>query len=468
MFENNRKEKWFFLTLLFIIAVVAMLIFWGLHAQAENTKKPFINIQEVTTPKGFTVWLVEDHTLPITAVKFMFKDSGTLLDTHDKQGLVRMLSNTMDEGAGGFDSQSFQKALSDHSITLSFDATRDDFGGNLVALSRHKNKAFELMSLALTSPRFDEEPVGRMRDANIARIQSSMSEPEWVAARILNDRAFDGHPYAQNSGGTISSLKSITRDDLKTLKDKALSRDSLLIAAAGDVTAQEISVAIDKIFGHLPENRAKNSFSSISIQNQSKIFWYEKDIPQTYIEGLVPAFDDKDPDYYALQILNYIYGGAGFGSRLMENAREERGLTYGVYSGLMDLNHTDALSISTSTKNESVSDMLSIIKDEMMKLQTVLVGDKELDDAKSYIIGSMPLALKSTGDLADIALSLQSKEKPLDYLDDYAEKINSVTKQDIQRVAKRVLKPENLMIVLVGKPENINNLEKIESLPNVE
>ena len=186
------------------------------------------------------------------------------------------------------------------------------------------------------------------------------------------------------------------------------------------------------------------------------------------IEVMLPAFDRKDKDYYALQIMNYIYGGAGFGSRLMETAREQRGLTYGIYSSTQDYRHTDTINISTSTKNESATEMLSIIRNEMLKMQSEKIVEKTLSDAKSYIIGSMPLALSSTANIADMVLGLREDDLPIDYLDHVADYMNAVTSDDIQRVAKRILNPEAMTIVLVGKPVNIDNVHVVKELPNVQ
>lgn len=468
MFENHRKEKWFFLAVLFVLAILAFIFFLSLNAQAQKNEKPFIKIQEIKTTGGLTIWHVEDQTLPIISLKFIFKDQGTSFDTKDKQGLARLLSNTMDEGAGEFDAQSFQKQLSDNSISLGFNAGRDHFGGDIKTLSRNKEKAFELLSIALKSPRFDEESIMRMRDANIARIKSSLSEPDWISARILNDQFFKNHPYAQNSGGTISGLQNITQDDLRNAFERTISKDNLLIASAGAITAHEISEAADKIFGTLPSETKKTKLESVTHSTEPRIYLFQKDIPQTIIDIGLPVFDHKDPDYYALEVLNYIFGGAGFGSRLMEMAREKNGLTYGIYSRLQDMEYGDMMSISTSTKNENVGQILSIISTEMQKLRTDKVSEEELSDAKSYITGSMPLSLKSTEDFTNIALSLQAEDKPIDYLDTYDDKINAVTVDDVLRAANRVLKPDGMVTILVGNPTNINNAQKIESIPNVE
>ncbi len=432
-------------------------------------KDKFLEIKDIKTPAGISVWFIEDHTLPIIAMQFMFKDSGAALDPTDRQGLARMLSNTMDEGAGDLDSQAFQQALSDQSINLSFSSDRDGFGGSLKTLTHNRAKAFDLLTLALTKPRFDAEAVGRMRDGNLMRIRSSMTEPDWMAARLLNSAAFEGHPYAQNSGGTLSSLAAIDSKALRAFHDRNLTRDRLVIAVTGDIKQADLIKAVDQVFGSLPAKAIDaKTIPETAVKNAGQIVLFEQDIPQTYIEILLPAFGRNDPDYYALQVLNYIFGGGGFGSRLMDEVREKRGLTYGIYSGLGDYFHTDTVSISTSTKNESVGDVLKITRAEMEKLRTTPVTDKELSDAKSYITGSMPLSLSSSGAIAGIMLGLQEKGLPVDYLDHYADNIRKVTAADLQRVANRVLKPETMLTVLVGKPENVKATRIVKELPDVE
>lgn len=466
MHDDKKPSKWIALTLLLLAVLIGFLLFYGLRAQAASER--FLPITEVKTASGLSVWLVEDHTLPVIAMQYLFLDSGTALDPDAKQGLVRMLSNTMDEGAGDLDSQAFQKALSDNSISLSFSAGRDGFGGQVKTLTRNKDLAFSLLEKAMTSPRFDQEPVNRMRDSNVVRVKSSMGEPDWMAARLINDRAFEGHPYAKNSGGTLSGLAAITPDDLRGFKKSYLSKDRLLIAIAGDITAEQVRTSLDKTFATLENKAPAASIKDASVKNSGKIFLYEQPIPQTMIEIILPAFGREDPDYYALQVMNYIFGGGGFGSRLMDEVREKRGLTYGIYSSLADYRHLDVVGISTSTKNESAAEVLKLIAEAMKSMQTTPVTEKELADAKSYITGSMPLALSSTDQIASIILNLRVDGVPIDYLDHYADKINAVTAADIQRVADRILKPENMVTVLVGKPENISNTIKVEKLPNVE
>ncbi|HPD82258.1 MAG TPA: pitrilysin family protein [Alphaproteobacteria bacterium] len=412
--------------------------------------------------------MVEDKSLPIIALKFSFKGAGSIHDGIEKQGLAQLLSNTMDEGAGDIKSQEFQKILSDNSITLNFSAGRDNFGGQLKTLSRHKDIAFNLLKLSLTQPRFDEEPLERMRQANLARIRSSMGDPDWITARLMNDKAFEGRPYALNSGGTLESLPKITAKDLQSHVTNWLTQDRLMIGVMGDINKDDLVKLLDDVFGSLPPKGSTDNLSSFEIQNTGKIYLYPQEIPQTIISLALPSIDVHDPDYYALQVMNYIFGAGGFGSRLMEEIREKRGLTYGIYSDTTNLDYTDFFTINTSTKNNSVKQVLDIIISETDTIKTQKVSQEDLSNSKSYLIGSLPMSLTSTDKISSILLSLQLNNRPINYLDTYATNINTVTNEDILRVAKRIFNPEKMISVLVGKPEHIENTIKIETLPNVQ
>ena len=448
-----------------IVWCVLFITLFTLPAQASEK---FLNLKEVTSPGGVKAWLVEDHSLPIISIQFAFRDSGSALDTLEKQGRTQLLSNTLDEGAGDLDSQTFQKTLDDNSITLKFSSSRDSFSGTVKTLSRTKEKAFELLKLALMQPRFDVDAVERMRQANLTRIRSSLSDPNWKAARIMNDVAYEGHPYALNSGGTLSSLKAVTPADLRDIAKSRLTRDKLFIAATGDITEEELVLMLVSIFEDLPASSSLPAVQESTIQNSGTITLYEQDIPQTIIQIKIPAFGRDDPDYYALRVMNYIFGGAGFGSYLMEEAREKRGLTYGIYSTVRDTRKIDDLTIGTSTKNESVTEMLDIIKAQMDRMKTETVSEDKLKKAKSYLTGSLPLSLTSTDKISGMVLSLLMQDLPIAYLDDYIENINAVTKEDIKRVAKRVLQTELMTVVLVGQPLEIETAIVITELPNVE
>lgn len=448
-----------------ILALSALLL-----AHPALARDKFLDIQEVKSPSGITAWLVEDHSIPVLSMDFAFRDAGSSRDPKDKQGLARMLSNTMDEGAGDLTSEMFQKELRDLSISLAFTTDRDSFGGGLKTLTTNRARAFELLQLALTSPRFDAEAVDRMRAANQARIKASLSDPEWMAARILNDVAYQGHPYALNSGGTLSSLGAIMPDDLRRYAKSELTKDRLHIAVAGDITAEELAGALDTIFSALPDKapQGESGVEDLTLKNEGQTVLFKQDIPQTIIEIMQPGISRKSPDYQTAQIMNFVLGSSGFGSRLMEEVREKRGLTYGIYSYLSNMDHFSGLAVSTSTANKNTKELLGLVKEEFEKIRSYPISEDELKNAKSYLIGSLPLSLTSTDKISALMLSIQMDDLGIDYLDKRAEQIEKTTVDDVFKISQKLLKPENFVTILVGNPENVTPTRVIDTLPNVQ
>jgi zinc protease len=435
-------------------------------SSSASAREKLLNIKEVTSPNGITAWLVEDHSVPVIAVEFAFRGAGTAYDPKGLQGLARMASNTMDEGAGSLDAQEFQKELRDLSLTLRFNAGRDQFGGSLKTLTKNKERGFELLNLALTKPRFDDEAIDRMRQSNQSRIRSSLSNPKWMAARILNDKVFEGHPYAMNSGGTLSSLDKVTAKELKAFHERAIGKNNLIVSVAGDITADELGAILDDVFGDLPTVDIKD-LEPTSVQNAGSVFVYEHDVPQSVIEIMQPGMSRSHPDYHTAQVMNFVLGSSGFGSRLTEEIREKRGLTYGIYSYLYELNAMQGLAVSTSTASENVPEMLGLIKAEFEKMASTPISDSELSDAQSYLVGSLPLSLTSTNKITALMLSLQSDGLPIDYLDQREAAIKAVSIDAISRVAKDLLKPDQMTMVLVGK-SGVEDAITVKDLPNVE
>lgn len=446
------------------LLMILMVLAFASNAHARDT---VLNIQEVKSPSGITAWLVEDHSVPVISVQFSFKGAGAKNDPANKQGLTRLASNTMDEGAGDIRSQDFQKQLRDHSISLFFNASRDNFGGSLKTLTRHKDKAFDLLRLALNEPRFDDAPVQRMRESNQSRLRRSMSQPNWLAARLMNDRAFEGHPYALNSGGTIATLNSITREDLARFTLQRLAQDNLRIAVAGDITADDLSRVLDEIFSTLPKTSELKRTPPLTLQNQGSVYFYAKDIPQSFIEIMQPAIGRKHANYQYAQIMNFVLGSSGFGSRLTEEIREKRGLTYGIYSSLTEMDAFAGLSTSTSTQGENTAEMLQLIHAEWNTMKDGIT-EEELQSAKSYLVGALPLSLTSTDQIAKTALSIYLDDLPRNYLAMRNNIIEQATLEDIQNVAENLLNPDQFVTVIVGRaPEGVDVIT-VEDIPNVE
>lgn len=438
-------------------------------AQPKADDDRVLNIQEITSSGGLKIWYVEDHSLPIITINFAFRGAGAINDPDGQIGLGQLVSNTLDEGAGARDAQTFQQALEDHAIDLSFANGRDHFTGKLKTLTKHKALAQDLLKDALTAPRFEEEALNRMKNANIMRIKSSLANTDWIASRIMNDTFFNNHVYARNSGGTISGLAKLSPDNLRDFVKNTFTKDRLIISIAGDVTTEQAKIMADTIFGTLPDNGTTQNFEKIVTDTMTIKKAFKTDSPQSSVQMIWPAFPKSDPDYYAFRVFNHLFGGGGFSSELMEEVREKRGLTYGIYSRPAHLDYVDYIAIESSTSPENIAPMTHAILDVINRFKTTFVDEIKLKEAKDYLVGSLPLKFSSTQSLSRTALALRLDNLPLWYLDESDDHINRVTADDIQRVANRIFQSlEPIATVIAGAVPEDQGFEIIDKIPGVE
>ncbi|MBO0332243.1 insulinase family protein [Sneathiella sp. CAU 1612] len=414
---------------------------------------------EVTSPGGIKAWLVEEPSIPIVSMNVAWR-GGASLDPADKAGLAYLVSSTMDEGAGELDSKAFQERLSDLAIQLGFDASKDSFSGSIKTLSENTDEAFRLFGTAITDPRFDEEPVERIRGQILSSLDRKLSDPDSLAGRAWFELAFGDHPYAQPSEGTMDTMAAITREDLAAFARTRIGRDNMLIGVVGDITAEELGPLLDKTFSDLPAKAEIAAIPQTAPLSEAAVKIIPQDIPQSVVVFGGQGVKRDDPDYYAAYVLNYILGGGSFQSRLTEEIREKRGLVYSVYSYLYPMKAAGLQMGGFGTSNSSVKEALDLVEAELLRIRENGVTEEELAAAKTYLNGSFPLSLSSNDRIADILVAMQFSNLPIDYLNDRPNLINSVTQDDIKRVAQKLLDPDRLIVVVAGKPENLEEKGK--------
>lgn len=410
-----------------------------------------IDVQRVVSDQGIEAWLAEDHTLPIISMQFAFR-GGSAQDPEDRQGLANMVSGLLDEGAGDMDSFAFQSRLQDLAIDMGFDASLDSFSGSLKTITSNREIAFDLLELALTAPRFDAEPVERIRGQILAGLRFDQEDPNKIASETWFETAFPDHPYRKRAEGTQDSVAAITVEDLKGFAETRFNREDLVIGVAGDITPEELKGVLDDVFGGLPATSTLAKVPDASPGFTGRTVEVEMDIPQTVAVFGHGGIARDDPDFYAAYVLNYILGGGGFASRLMEEVREERGLAYSVYSYLYPLDHAALMIGGVATQRARFGTSMDVIREEWRKMAAAGPTEGELTDAKTYLTGAFPLRFSSTGAIAAILLSMQLDDLPIDHLETRNAQVEAVSLNDVKRVAERLLKPENLLVVVVGKP----------------
>ncbi len=427
---------------------VLLVLFTVLPARA-------VQVQRVVSPGGIEAWLVEDHSNPIISLDLAFR-GGAALDPEGKEGLANMTSGLIDEGAGDLDSQAFQGKLQDLSISLSFPAGLDNFNGDLKTLTEHRDTAFELLRLALTEARFDEEPVARIRGQILAGLARESEDPDHIVGRTLRKLFFPEHPYGRHASGTPESVSGLTVADMRRVVAERFARDALVIGVVGDITADDLAYLLDKTFLGLPEKAAPAHVAETVPAAEGELVVVDRDVPQSVVAFGHRGIKRDDPDYYTASVVNYVLGGGGFSSRLYAEVREKHGLAYSVYSYLHPLDHAALVGGGVGTQNGRVAQSLELIRKEWRRMAEAGPSAQELRDAKTYLTGSFPLRFSSSGRISGMLVGMQLVHLGIDYLDRRNGFIEAVTLEDARRVARRLYDPDKLTVVIVGRPHGIS------------
>ncbi|MEZ5774076.1 MAG: pitrilysin family protein [Hyphomicrobiaceae bacterium] len=435
-------------------ALVAILLAGFLAGLLPTGPAAAMKITEVTSPGGIKAWLVEEHSLPLVTMSFGFT-GGSSQDPADRGGVANFLTAMLDEGAGDIDSAAFQERLEDLAVKMSFGADRDSFTGSFQSLTDTLDDGARMLALALTKPRFDAEPIERMRAQLLASIAFDAQDPDKVANAAWYRLAFGGHPYALPVSGTAQSVAAVTAKDLEAYRSRVFARDNLLVAVVGDIDAARLGPLLDTVFGGLAAKAALVDVPAFEPGTGEHREVVQMDVPQAVAQFGFGAIDRKDPDFMAAFVLNYIIGGGGFSSKLMEEVREKRGLAYSVYSYLQTYQRSSIYVGGVATKNEGIGQSLDVIRDVLKRMAEEGPSDKDLADAKQYLTGSYALRFSSSQRIAGQLLGIQFDDLGIDYVDNRNGMVEAVTLEDIRRVARRFLKPENLIVTVVGKPTGL-------------
>ena len=432
----------------------ALQVVFFLAALLFSFSASAIDVVEVKTDNGLTAYLSEDHTNPIIALSFQFR-GGATLDPDDKLGLSYMVSGLLDEGAGDLDSFAFQSRLEDLAIQLSFDANKESFSGSLTTITTNADEAFRLLALALTAPRFDEEPMERIRRQILVSLARDAESPQRIASKTLFETLYPDHPYGRPTRGTPETVQAITQADLHAFVGSRFAKDRLLIGVVGDITPDQLRTRLDQVFGGFPDTLAQDWRVPETGPRVAGTVVVDKAVPQSTVFLAHRGISRTDPDWYAAVIADYILGGGSFASRLMDEVREKRGLAYGVGTSLVPYESSPLIIASVGTRNDAVAESISVIRDEWRKIQSSGPTAEELQEAKMYLTGAWPLRFTSSRRIANILVAVQRDNLGLDYLDRRNDYIEAVTLDDVRRVAAGLYLPDELTVVIVGQPQGV-------------
>jgi len=416
-----------------------------------------IAIQEVTSPGGIKAWLVEDHNIPFMALELRFR-GGTSLDQPGKRGAVNLMAATLEEGAGDLDAQGFAAARDGLAAKIGFGAGTDEVSVSVQSLTENRDAAMDLLHLALTNPRFDQDAVDRVKGQVLAGLRADEQDPSAIAAKLSRARAYGEHPYGSSGDGTIDSVTALTRDDVLAAWRGAMARDRVYVAAAGDISAEELGLLLDRLLAGLPETGWPMPAKAV-LNEKPGVVVQTFPGPQSVVLFGHGGIGFDDPDFFAASLLNDILGGGRFSARLMQEVREKRGLTYGIGTGLASRDLSAEWVGQFQASNDKVAEAIKVVRDEWAKMATEGVTAEELATAKTYMTGAYPLRFDGNSQIASILVGMQMLGLSADYPKTRNARVNAVTMDDIARVAKRLMKPENLSFVVVGDATGVEATE---------
>jgi zinc protease len=364
------------------------------------------------------------------------------------------MTGLLEEGAGDMDSRALSRELAALAASFDFDADDDSVSISARFLTENRDEVLALLRQVIHEPRFDQDALDRVRAQVLSGLRSDATDPDTIAGLTLGSLIYGDHPYATDGKGSIESVSRLTRDDIVAAHEGVFARDRLYVGAVGDLTAEDLGAILDALLLDLPETgRPIPGRADVAIEGGVTVV--EFDTPQSVALFVQPGIDREDPDFFPAFVMSRMLGGGGFESRLMDEVRQKRGLTYGVYAYLAPKDLASIYIGSVASANDRIAETIDVIRSEWERAATEGFTEEEVEAAKTYLTGAYPLRFDGNSTIASIMVGMQMEDLPIDYIATRNDKVRAVTVEDVNRVAAELLDPDSLHFVVVGQPEGL-------------
>jgi zinc protease len=449
--------------------IASLAVIAGVLTLLAATPSLALNIQRSTLSNGAVVLVSEEHQLPMVTLSIAF-DAGARRDPKGKEGLAELTARCLSQGTKQLTSTEFDQKVDFMGSSVGVNAGRDYASAGLTTLKKYQDDTFKLLAGILVEPGLREADIERKRAEQVAQIKAAEEQPGYTAELAFTQELFGDSPYGHLDTGSAESVGKLTSDDVRNFYRDFYKLGSAVIAVTGDITANEIKASLEKELTGLsgtvspqPEPPAPSVASGFHLK------LIDRSVQQANIMMGFGGVARSNPDYYRLQVMNYILGGGGFSSRLMQIVRSKGGLAYSIGSEFEPGKFPGSFTVSLQTKNQSSNQAIDLILQQLRKIQEEPVSDEELDGAKKFLIGSFPLKIDKQSGIASFMLQVELYGLGLDYAEKYPKLIEAITKEDVQRAAKEYLHPDSVIVVAVANQSeakiNTANFEKPLSGP---
>ena len=398
---------------------------------------------------GLQVITVLHHEQPAVSMRLLVR-AGAMQDPRGKTGVASLAASLLDQGTATKTAQQIADEIDFLGGALGAGSGSDLSFINVVVMKDSFNVGMDLLADVAGNPAFSPEEIERQKQQVISGLQVSGNDPDYVASVLLERLTYGFHPYGLPDSGTPETLASITRADLQQYHRRYFVPNNMILAVVGDVTGDEAFAAAERTLGGWPGAEVPAVRVPEPPPPTRRLVIVDKpDAVQTEIRVGQLAIQRKHPDYMAFDLAVKILGGEG-ANRLHRVLRSERGLTYGAQADTEARKEAGHIVAETDTRTETTGEALRLMVDEFSRLQRDRVSQGELSDAQAYLAGSFPLTIETPNDIATQILNVMFNELPLSEIGTFRERVQAVTPDDIQRVARQYIRPDRLSIVLVG------------------
>ncbi len=414
---------------------------------AHDVKFPPYDLQKLSN--GLQVVVVQQHEQPAISMRLLVR-AGSASDQKDKLGAGALAAELLDQGTTAKTAQQLADEIDFIGAAESSGAGTDLSYVTMVVMKDSFETGLSMLSDLARRPAFSQAEIDRLRQQTLSGMQVSRQDPEYVANSVFDRLVYGFHPYGMPQNGTPETLEAVARDDLVAFHTKYFAPNNAFLAIVGDITPEEAFASAKKILGDwAPKAVPPQKYMDPPDPTRRVVVVDKPDAVQTEVRVGHIGVPRSSPDYMALNLAIRILGGEG-SNRLHQVLRTERGLTYGAQASMDTLKESGDFKAQTNTRTEATGEVLRLIVDEFWRLQRERVSERELNDAKAYMTGSFPLTIETPEAIAMQILNVLFYDLPIEQLQNYRDRVNAITPDDVQRVARAYLRPDRLSVVLVG------------------
>ena len=415
-------------------------------------------VDRVVLENGMILYLLEDHDLPIFNITARIR-TGAIYEPQEKAGLASLTGFVMRSGGTvSMPADKMNEELEFMAASVETAIDRESGSANLSTLRKDIDKSLKIFADVLMNPAFPEDKIRMRKDEVIESIRRENDNPSQIAQREFRKIVYDSkHPYSRKVEGTLESIEKIARDDMVAFHKKYFLPNNIILGISGDFSKGDIIKKLNAVFaGWKKEEIQFPEVPKVDRRFEKAVFYAYKDINQANVIMGHLGIHRKSSDYFPVMIMNFILGGGSFTARIPGRIRSDEGLAYSAYSAFQTARDIGMFFVSCQTKLESTNRAISIALEELENIRKTPIDKDELSQAKETFMNQFVFRFTTSASIVGQKVDIEYEDLPLNYIETYLDNVQAVTHEDVQRVARKYLYPDEIKILVVGDNEKFD------------